>query len=54
MISQPLDRRTLLKGVGAAIALPFLEGLLPRGIMAAPPNLPRPHSAWRSSMYPMA
>ena len=30
-----LDRRTLLKGVGAAIALPFLEGMLPRGIMAA-------------------
>ncbi len=30
-----LNRRTLLKGVGAAIALPFLEGMLPRGIMAA-------------------
>jgi len=35
-MTQPmLDRRTLLKGVGAAIALPFLEGMLPRGIMAA-------------------
>src|SRR5258708_1338822 len=30
-----LNRRTLLKGVGAAIALPFLEGMLPRGILAA-------------------
>ncbi|HQR05919.1 MAG TPA: DUF1552 domain-containing protein [Gemmatales bacterium] len=35
-MTQPmLNRRTLLKGVGAAIALPFLEGMLPRGIMAA-------------------
>lgn len=30
-----LNRRTLLKGVGAAIALPFLDGMLPRSIMAA-------------------
>src|SRR5438445_13355206 len=35
-MTQPqLNRRMLLKGVGAAIALPFLEGMLPRGIMAA-------------------
>jgi hypothetical protein len=31
-----LNRRALLKGAGAAIALPFLEAMLPRGLMAAP------------------
>lgn len=35
MKTQPISRRALLKGATAAIALPFLEGMLPRSIMAA-------------------
>ncbi len=31
-----ISRRTLLRGTGAAIALPFLEAMLPRTLLAAP------------------
>lgn len=31
-----LSRRTLLRGVGAAVGLPFLEAMLPRTLLAAP------------------
>ncbi len=31
-----ISRRTLLRGAGTAIALPFLEGMLPRTLLAAP------------------
>lgn len=36
-MSQPIPRRTLLKGVGAAMALPMLEAMLPSGAYAAAP-----------------
>ncbi|MBL8822918.1 MAG: DUF1552 domain-containing protein [Planctomycetia bacterium] len=32
---EPISRRTMLKGVTASIALPFLEGMLPGGVMAS-------------------
>lgn len=32
---QPIQRRTFLRGVGAAIALPWLEAMAPRGLCAA-------------------
>lgn len=32
---QPISRRTLLRGAGAALALPWLEGMLPRSAGAA-------------------
>ena len=35
-----LDRRTMLKGMGgAAIALPFLDAMMPVGLSAAPKKL---------------
>ncbi len=40
-MSAPLSRRTMLRGVGAAIALPWLEAFLPRLALAGPPS-----SAW--------
>lgn len=37
MTSEPmLNRRAMLKGATAAIALPFLDAMLPRGVFAAP------------------
>ncbi|HXU64921.1 MAG TPA: DUF1552 domain-containing protein, partial [Polyangia bacterium] len=37
-MTKPLSRRTILRGVGgAAIALPFLEAMLPRRARAATP-----------------
>ena len=30
-----IDRRTVLKGFGAALALPFLESMMPSGVFAA-------------------
>jgi hypothetical protein len=33
---QPITRRTLLKGIGTAIALPWLEAMLPASLCAAP------------------
>ncbi|MEM1294493.1 MAG: DUF1552 domain-containing protein [Verrucomicrobiota bacterium] len=40
---QPLHRRTLLRGAGACLALPFLEAMMPRGARAAstPEVIPR-------------
>ena len=35
MIRKPISRRTMLHGMGAMIALPFLEAMLPRGAGAA-------------------
>jgi hypothetical protein len=35
MTPQPLSRRTFLRGIGATVALPFLEAMAPRGIAAA-------------------
>jgi hypothetical protein len=35
--SNGLSRRTLLRGAGAAIALPMMASLLPRGVRAEPP-----------------
>ena len=32
----PLPRRTVLRGLGASLALPFLEAMLPRSVHAAP------------------
>ena len=32
---QKMDRRTLLRGAGAALALPLLEAMLPRSVRAA-------------------
>lgn len=30
-----IDRRTVLKGFGATLALPFLESMMPQGVLAA-------------------
>lgn len=39
MTSEPmLSRRTLLRGVGATISLPFLDAMLPRGVFASTTN----------------
>lgn len=35
-MNRQLSRRTLLRGTGAAVALPFLEAMLPRTLLAAP------------------
>jgi hypothetical protein len=37
MLRQSLPRRTVLKGLGAAVGLPFLEAMLPRGRAASKP-----------------
>ena len=37
MIHKPLPRRTILRGLGATVALPFLDAMLPRGRAAAKP-----------------
>lgn len=34
-MNRPISRRTLLRGAGAAVALPFLEAMLPRRARAA-------------------
>ena len=34
-----LDRRTMLKGLGATIALPILDAMMPVGVSAAPKKL---------------
>lgn len=36
---KPLSRRTLLKGLGASLGLPFLDAMLPRAAWAAPATL---------------
>src|SRR5260221_13370222 len=35
---EPMSRRTVLKGLGTAMALPFLDAMLPRLATAAPPS----------------
>jgi hypothetical protein len=41
-----LSRRTVLRGAGAALALPLLESMIPAGVLrAAPAALPRPRLA---------
>ncbi|MFT5496757.1 MAG: hypothetical protein ACI9TH_002157 [Kiritimatiellia bacterium] len=35
LTTQPLDRRTALRGLGATVALPFLEAMLPRASFGA-------------------
>ncbi len=37
---QPLSRRTVLRGAGAALGLPLLEAMLPRRVSAAPAKPP--------------
>jgi len=39
-MSQPLSRRRMLKGLGAGIALPLLEGMLPLNALAASAKTP--------------
>ncbi len=39
--TRPIPRRTLLRGAGAALSLPFLEGMLPAGKAAAAVTNPR-------------
>lgn len=36
LLHQPLPRRTVLRGLGATLALPMLEAMLPRSVFAAP------------------
>src|SRR5687767_13063024 len=36
---EPMSRRTVLKGLGTAVALPFLEAMLPKLATAANPAL---------------
>ena len=31
-MNKPLDRRTMLRGVGTALALPWLEAMVPGGV----------------------
>jgi hypothetical protein len=38
MLSGQMSRRTVLKGLGAAIALPYLDAMLPLSAIAATPN----------------
>ena len=62
MMRTPLSRRTVLKGLGAAIALPFLEAMLPRHKSAevwAGENVPlraaflsMPNGFWMDSFTP--
>ena len=33
---RPISRRTVLRGIGASLALPLLEAMLPRSLHAAP------------------
>ena len=35
LLNRPLSRRTVLKGLGAAVALPFLEAMVPRPLYGA-------------------
>ena len=45
-----LNRRTVLKGIGATIALPFLDAMVPARAFAAPRKVRlvgRQHRIWR-------
>ena len=39
---QPITRRTMLRGLGTAIALPWLEAMLPSSLFAASANVAQP------------
>ena len=39
-MSHPICRRTVLRGLGAAVSLPFLESLAPRVLAGAPAKPP--------------
>ncbi len=41
MTNSPISRRTVLRGVGAAVALPWLEALAPPAMANAPAVAPR-------------
>ena len=51
-----ISRRTVLQGLGAAVALPWLEAMGPLPAWARPPRRPagRRRIAWRSSTSPTA
>ena len=42
----PLSRRTMLKGLGASLGLPFLDAMVPRAAWAAPETLVRNRMAF--------
>src|SRR4051812_48968471 len=42
MMDGRISRRTVLRGIGATVALPFLESLLPRSLAGFAPNPVRP------------
>ena len=39
--NKPFERRTFLRGLGTAMALPWLESLAPRGLRATSTELPK-------------
>ncbi len=49
LMRKPLDRRTVLRGLGAALALPLMEAMLPT---RAPRSLRLARNACRSSTRP--
>ena len=57
---RPLSRRALLRGAGAALALPLLESMIPAGVARAASAAPRtrlacvyvPHGAVMSQWLP--
>lgn len=60
---QTISRRTLLRGIGAAMALPFLESALPRRAFAATPKAAAPvrmaciyfpNGVWQDTWIPKA
>jgi len=53
LFHQPLPRRTVLRGLGATLALPFLEAMMPRTLHAAPSTF-RPLAASGASPVPRA
>ena len=48
-----LSRRTLLRGLGATLALPLLDGMVP-ALSALAKTSAAPRGAWRSSTRPTA
>src|SRR5690242_10158887 len=42
MTDGPISRRAALRGIGATVALPFLESLLPRSLAGVAPDPVRP------------
>ena len=50
-----ISRRTILRGLGAAVTLPLLDAMQPAVSLAATPKMPwlRAPPRWRSSSFPM-